>query len=269
MKKKIIALTIATAIFAATFSVAGCSKDKAPSAMSEDEWKAAWQATYEITNFTMKGEQNTVVVPSIEVSKTDFENNNYQVPEVGNLNRLIIKEDTSLRQQYMENVGHQVMDVNTWDIQYGKFCRYFFVNENTPYLAECYNDDYDNWSLDIESEEYLGSYTLSRTLSDLGSLLGISFIDSYSSFTFNSQTNTYEGTFTINGSDENFSATAKFKFSNGKLSEFAVDSVIYNEIDSETLSVSHSACTYTISDIGNTVPITDEEMQMLKGLITE
>lgn len=269
MKKKIITTIIVAAVCAATFSVAGCSKNKAPGAMSEDEWKAAWQATYEITNFTMKGEQNTIVVPSIEVSKTDFENNNYQVPEVGDLNRLIIKEDMLLRQQYMEDVGHQVMDVNTWDIQYGKFCRYFFVNENTPYLAECYNDDYDNWSLDIESEEYLGSYTLSRTLSDLGRMLDISFIDSYSSFTFCSQTNTYEGTFTINGSDENFSATAKFKFSKGKLSEFAVDCIRISETDDETLSVSHSALNYTISDIGKTVPITHDEMQMLKGLITE
>lgn len=268
MKKKIIALTIATAICAATFSVAGCSKDKNPGAMSEDEWKAAWQATYEITNFTMKGEQNTVVAPSIEVSKTDFENNNYILPEISDTDPVVIKQDTLSHRLYIETTGYSIDGNNHSVISREKMYKYYFIDESIYYEAQ---RDNDSWSIDIDNEGYRQNLlTIKSTLDNLEYTLGgISLTESYSLFTYNNQTDAYEGTFTLNQNDGNSIFDVKFNFNKGKLSKFALDCVISSEIDAETLSVSHRALNYTISDIGNTVPITDEEMQMLKGLITE
>lgn len=259
MKKKIIATTIVAAICAATFSVAGCSNDKAPGAMSEDEWKAAWQATYEITNFTIKGEIGFSSTP-ILVSKTDFVNSIYQLPEIAVKVPVVTKQDTSLHRLYVEAAA--IGENNPLEYQY------FFIEKNEHYQGIKSKDG--NWSVIPTDGEYQNRMSLQSTLDDLEYTLGgISLTESYSLFTYNNQTDAYESTFTLNQNDRNSIVDVKINFKKGKLSKFTLDCVISSEIDAETLSVSHRAFNYTISDIGKTVPITHEEMQMLKALITE
>ncbi|MDE6557777.1 MAG: hypothetical protein K2K39_01585, partial [Clostridia bacterium] len=56
MKRKLITLTFTTAIAATMLSVVGCVNPTPPRAITEEEWKAAWQATYGVKNYTAEAD---------------------------------------------------------------------------------------------------------------------------------------------------------------------------------------------------------------------
>lgn len=271
MKKKLIALTIATAICTATLSVAGCAKSKPtpPNAMTEDEWKAAWQATYAVTNYSVLAKSD--LSDTIKVNKNDFENDNYEIPQIISNNRPPLSAEVSANPfqssgDFIEGTSDGNNDTYTI-YQYKTFTEnkklYYFINRTGDWELQ----DTSTFESEEELMEFTNRFNFCHLFGNMTTAFGISLENSFSNFTYNSENGSYTGEITSTyGESGSIKMNSTFKFKGGKLSEFSSNSVFYTD---NVTYVSIWCMKYDIElfDISTTVPITDEEMQTLKSLI--
>ncbi len=218
MKKKLIALTVATAIIAATISVAGCAKDGVHHAMTEAEWQAAWQASYDISNYSVITEGQAS--KPVKVNKSDFEAGNYELPEMTASKPLTAKFDFELYQASEDIiVGTSSPDGNTTNV----CTQLSFVEENIFYSFNNLDGEWKNrvtqaYDSADEAKEYFNSYYMVFDIifSTLAESVGIDLINSYNSFTYDDKNDSYTGTLTSSyGEGNNIIMIATVKFNNG------------------------------------------------------
>lgn len=269
MKRKIIALTVATAVSVATFSIAGCADSaSAPRAMTENEWKAAWQATCAVTNFTMKQELSSCY--NAKVLKADYESGNYVLPDVNQTAIMITSTDLNKQQVHFIT--------NTENTERNEF--------NVAYENTVYTIGYDDNNLKIiinsynyESEEQVKAHfhknSLDYVFNTLAKQDGIYLENSYSSFSYNGHDNTYFGTLM---DSENKPCKLTIKFYDGRLSEYTSDivsegSFSFNEgqgkDDIDYVQLNRTVLKVKFYDIDKTVPISDEVFAKISALIKD
>lgn len=269
MKRKIIALTVATAVSVATFSIAGCADSaSAPRAMTENEWKAAWQASYTFTNYTAESEIN---IGNSTVSKADFENGNYDLPEIQFSGKPVKQKVNSTPFQiYGESIPAD--DDNTINF-------FDFVDGITYYHTVDLSKN-GNWEISFsktyDSEEAIQqlseNLSLGYSINAIALNYGISFEDSYSSFNYDSKTDSYSGTVSSSHGNDSITevkTTTTLKFKDGKISEWTYDTLSYSDNGDDTISISRGIGYSKFYDIDKTVPITDEEFAKISALIKE
>ena len=254
MKKKLIALTVATALTATAISLAGCggstTKPETPPspppavAMTEQEWKDAWQATYDLTNYTTDSEWIIAYL-----------NNDY--PTYTQATKLTVDLDMLRYYEDRSEIGVSNGDV----VHYTNGYFAYYTENNTLYSAEKHND----WTITSTTSEEetinraFAHINLFALINDTNPLTAYYFENEYSNFTYNNKNGIYSGTIRgIGDDDEEKELSVTVKFNEGKLSEFKF--IFEDDFGLMTYSLK-------VYNVGTTIPISDKDLAEIKAAI--
>lgn len=284
MKKKLLVAAMATTAVICGSLFTACGSDN-KRAMTEDEWKTAFETTFSATNYTM--EFTVKNSDTVKIAKQDYESGNYEPPALANTLSQFAKIDENLKTTYLEVKQENFQEkINQDDDQnddqdesedvaenVNQFTQIIVCRDTYLYSITQSNESWNIYRDEFETVEslneyYLKRYSITDNVSSPINLLG----DKYQYFTYNSETDFYSD---VLPSDEfidvsvstPFNINIKLKFTDGKLCEYIHDIAIVENSNSELIYLSYTHAEIKLSDFNSTEVLTPEDMKKVNEAI--
>ncbi len=282
MKKKLLVAAMATTAVICGSLFTACGSDN-KRAMTEEEWKTAFETTFSATNYTIEftvKNSNTV-----KIAKQDYESGNYELPALTNSHSQFIKYNETLT--YFETKQENIQEkINQDDDQNDDqdesedvaedvylFTQIIVCRDTYLYHITESNESWDIYRDEFETVESLNEYYVKHYSITGEGVSPVNLLDEkYQYFTYDSETDYYTG---VLPSDEfigvsvstTFNINIKLKFTDGKLCEYIHDLVIVENSNSELINLSYTHAEIKLSDFNSTEVLTPEDMKKVNEAI--
>ena len=247
------AMATAAVLCGTTFTACG-GEDKR--AMTEEEWKTAFEATCSSTSYTAEFVHKSG--NATDISKEDYESGNYETEPPETLITSTTKYSNLLKIYYSEVNDRQEIGV----------CKSNYLYTITAY----HNKDWLIRSEEFESAESLNKhYEETYSLNQIFTTSGLNGLSQYyKKFEYDAETDSYSGTILSTELDSQVypsELNVTLKFADGKISQFSYDSIIAEEGATGTMSAYRIQTTIKFSQLNTTEVFSQEDLQKINAAI--